>query len=160
MKLVDKILNNLDENKKELVRGKDRIVANITAKEGKEVKLIAVDNGNSIALHLKYADGEKLVELPKTKGSIGEFESALKKIGFMPMTSGKLQIQNENSEQLSTEEMYDKLMSNWKRNPPGRRFGHAGEYYKELKKVKIKNISDREESMIKELWSMYGSSLS
>lgn len=60
---------------------------------------------------------------------------------------------------ISTEEMYKKLMGHFTRNRPGRHSGHAGEYFQALKKIKIKKISDREEKMIKELWSMYGSKL-
>lgn len=84
----------LDENKT-LVRGQDRLTANITAKEGNNVKLVAVDHGSKIALHLKYADGDMLAELPKTKASVDEFEFALKKKGFIPMVGGKLKITNE-----------------------------------------------------------------
>ena len=84
-----------NENKKVLVRGKDRLIANRTAKFGNDVKMVAVDNGKTISLHLKYADGEKLVELPKTKGSLEEFEFELKKNTILPMVGGKLQIQNE-----------------------------------------------------------------
>jgi len=91
----EKLSEELFENKKELVRGGDRLTANKTAKFGNNVKMVAVDNGKTIALHLKYTDGDKLVELPKTKSSIDDFEFELKKNTILPMVGGKLQITNE-----------------------------------------------------------------
>jgi hypothetical protein len=71
----------------------------------------------------------------------------------------KLKGIKEAAKDFSVEDMYAKLMDHWKRNPPNAQTGHAKEYYSALKKVKIKSLSDKDKSLIKELWSMYGARL-
>ena len=110
---IIKKFESFNEGDKTLIRGLDRLLVNKTAKHGNDVRLMAVDNGKTISLHLKYKDGEKIVELPKTKGSVMDFESELKKKGFIPLATGKLEIKNE-----SFNESDEELIAKFKKANP------------------------------------------